>query len=287
MIYPLRWAMKTLRLCTAVFLSHFTTSCGCPPVTGGCQKTLETMETAASGAFRNNHPCGIYKSSDLIYLLKIICCFPASHKKKSRSLLKPPSLLTVGQSQAVTVPDGDVHNSGGGHLLNEFGSERRGFGGTAAKAGPATPRIHLKATVKCISTHLRVQPKKKERVGQIRAPCQPVPWRSRRGTTGFQHTLSWWTFPAEPPPLLVCRLGLCLRDPVFLQGDMWFHLRHDHSPSWAAGTKLILSASRSSSVVYLLVVSAFWPFSWQWTAYLPARWKRAKAKNSLSIWKHQ
>lgn len=47
------------------------------------------------------------------------------------------------QGQAVAVPDGDVHHSGGGQFLDQFGSECRGFRGTAAQAGAAAPRINL------------------------------------------------------------------------------------------------------------------------------------------------
>lgn len=47
------------------------------------------------------------------------------------------------QGQAVTVPDGDVHHPGGGELLDEFGSERRGLGGAAAQAGAAAPGVDL------------------------------------------------------------------------------------------------------------------------------------------------
>lgn len=95
----------------------------------------------------------------------------------------------MGQSQAVTVPYGNVHDSGGGHFLDEFGSERRGLGGTAAEAGTTAPRVHLNNTVGRMST-LQKKKKKEEKGGEVRAPSQPVPWRSRRGTTGFQHTLS-------------------------------------------------------------------------------------------------
>lgn len=97
----------------------------------------------------------------------------------------------MGQSQAVTVPDGDVHNSGGGHLLDEFGSERRGLGGTAAQAGTAAPRVHLRTTQAATLVRFNVCARKtEEKGGEDSAPSQPVLWRSRRGTTGFQHTLS-------------------------------------------------------------------------------------------------
>lgn len=45
----------------------------------------------------------------------------------------------------MTVPDGDVHDPGGGQLLDEFGSERCGFRRTAAQTSAAAPGINLKA----------------------------------------------------------------------------------------------------------------------------------------------
>lgn len=51
---------------------------------------------------------------------------------------------TVGEGQAVTVPDGDVHHTGGGQLLDQFGSECRGLRGATAQARAASPCIHLK-----------------------------------------------------------------------------------------------------------------------------------------------
>ena len=51
--------------------------------------------------------------------------------------------ITVGKGQTVAVSDRDVHHSGGGQLLDEFGSERCGLRGAAAQAGATAPRIHL------------------------------------------------------------------------------------------------------------------------------------------------
>lgn len=162
MTYPLRWGIKTLCQYAATApssLSLWLRSADHSNRKHWRQRTLQQLKSKP--------------------LAPKMCCCPASHENN----------LTMGQSQAVTVSNRNVHNSGGGHLFDEFGSERRGLRGTAAKAGTTAPCINLKTTVICIRRHLHVNQKKLQ-VGEVEAASGPVLLRSRRGTTGSQHTLS-------------------------------------------------------------------------------------------------